>query len=134
MKGASNYLFVYGTLMKGFSNDFAKKLHSFSVLVGNATFPGRLYTVSWYPGAIHLPTASTRVHGEVYRLPSLPDLLPELDEYEDIYDDENLSLYIRRSIPVQMENGPILNCWVYLYNQVLTDLKVIDSGDFRKLS
>lgn len=134
MNVSSDYLFVYGTLMQGFDNDFAKKLHQFSNFEFNGFFSGILYAVSWYPGAIYVPDSQKRVFGEIYRLSAYANLLPELDEYEDINEDEKLSLYVRRMVPVTLKNGSVLNCWTYLYNQPIVGLKEIESGDFRNYS
>ena len=32
-------------------------------LVGEATIPGRLYKISWYPGVVASPEPGERVHG-----------------------------------------------------------------------
>ena len=134
MNTAPEYLFVYGTLMQGFDNDFAKKLHQFSTYKTNGSFPGMLYAVSWYPGAIYIPDAPKRVFGEIYELSAHANLLPELDEYEDVNEDEKLSLYLRQIVPVTLENGLVMNCWTYLYNQTVAGLEEVENGDFRNFS
>ena len=133
IKGA-DYLFVYGTLMRGFDNPFAEKMHRNSFFKGNGSFPGLLYKVDWYPGAIYKTDCLSMVYGEVFMVHNSVALLRDLDEYEDVFEDEDNSLYVRRSIPIEMENGSIVNCWTYLYNQPVTDLKLIESGNFRDVS
>ena len=125
------YLFVYGTLMKGFDNPFAEKLNKQSVFVGNGSFPGLLYQVDWYPGAVYSEEGGFRVFGEIYKIENAPELIKELDEYEDVFEDESVSLYVRRIVSIKMENDGVLDCWVYLYNQPVADLKQIESGLFR---
>ena len=127
----SEYLFVYGTLMKGFDNPFAEKLNKLSDFVGNGSFPGLLYQVDWYPGAVYSEEGGFAVFGEIYKMQNLPQLLKELDEYEDVFEDESVSLYVRRIVSIKMENDSVLDCWVYLYNQPVADLKQIESGLFR---
>jgi len=133
MKFFPEYLFVYGTLMKGFTNPFADKLNKLSDFVGKGSFPGLLYQVDWYPGAVYSEKSGFAVFGEIYKLQNPPQLLRELDEYEDVFEDESVSLYVRRVIPVKTENQKFLDCWVYLYNQPVADLAVITSGNFREI-
>lgn len=131
MYSHADFLFTYGTLMQGFDNPFAQKLHLLSTFEGPGSFPGTLYKISWYPGAVYEENGNNSVYGEVYRLTDSPSLLVELDEYEDVFEDEEKSLYLRKVIPVRMQNGSVVPCWVYLYNQTVTDLEKIENGDFR---
>lgn len=124
------FLFVYGTLMQGFQNPFALKLGQFSSFVGPGTFPGKLYRVSWYPGAVYLPDNSGTVFGEIYRLTDPETLLPMLDEYEEVHSDPDRSLYLRQIIPVIANNGAIFPCWTYIYNQSAEGLQEITDGKF----
>lgn len=130
MRSATDYLFVYGTLLQGFDNDFAKVLHKQAQFQGNGSFPGMLYAVSWYPGATHDPTSATRVYGEIYKMTDAAAMLHLLDEYEEVTTDEQASMYLRRIIPITLEGGTVLNCWTYLYNQPVTHLLKIESGKF----
>jgi gamma-glutamylcyclotransferase (GGCT)/AIG2-like uncharacterized protein YtfP len=132
MNMLSDYLFVYGTLMQGFNNPFAKKLHESAYFEDYGNFAGVLYAVSWYPGALYDPDSSGKVYGEVYRMKNATELISVLDEYEDVLPDETESLYIRRTIPVYTNQGQI-HCQTYLYNQPVTTLQLIASGDFRNL-
>jgi len=86
------------------------------------------------------PDAPTLVHGEIYQLHSL-DILKELDEYEDVLEDEAASLYVRKVVPVRdsqevVRGGEELvrDCWVYLYNQPVLDLPLIEDGYFKTTS
>ena len=133
MTASLEYLFVYGTLMQDFHNPFAEKLHECSVFEGNGAFPGLLYKVEWYPGAIHLPESTDMVYGEVYRIQDAADLLKELDAYEEVIEEQSASLYLRQVVPVKMEDQRMLNCWTYLYNQSTDVLTKIISGDFRNV-
>jgi gamma-glutamylcyclotransferase (GGCT)/AIG2-like uncharacterized protein YtfP len=126
-----DFLFTYGTLMQGFENPFAQRLHTSSTFEGKGSFPGLLYKISWYPGAVYDEKSESSVLGEVCRLKNNALLLPELDDYEDVFEDETKSLYLRKIIPIQMQDGSVLPCWVYLYNQDITDLEKIETGDFR---
>lgn len=123
-------LFTYGTLMQGFRNPYAEQLRAAADYMGKGHFSGRLYRVEWYPGAVFEAGAAGRVHGEIYRLRSL-DVLKELDEYEDVLEDEAASLYVRKVVPVQDSRGAATLCWVYLYNQPVEALPLIEDGCFR---
>ncbi|SEI85295.1 Uncharacterized conserved protein YtfP, gamma-glutamylcyclotransferase (GGCT)/AIG2-like family [Dyadobacter sp. SG02] len=123
-------LFTYGTLMQGFDNPYARKLRLFSNYIGKGYFNGKLFRVEWYPGALHEPDAPTRVHGEIYQLNSF-EILKELDEYEDVLEDETASLYVRKVVPARDDQGIVRDCWVYLYNQPVWDLPLIEDGCFK---
>lgn len=130
MEDQSPYLLVYGTLTRGFDNPFAARLRAHAVFTGEGFFSGKLYRISWYPGAVYEPESSAKVHGEIYQLPDFQKLIQELDAYEDVKEIESESLYVRRQIPVHLEDGKLLICWTYLYNQPLTDSLLLTSGRF----
>lgn len=123
------YLFVYGTLKRGFDNPFAKILEENARYVGNGSFPGRLFRISWYPAAIYEKDSTKRVQGEVYELVQQHEfVLKELDQYEDITPEN--SEYVRTLIEVTTEDGNLINCLVYLYNQPINGLIELESGLF----
>ncbi|PSL32469.1 gamma-glutamylcyclotransferase family protein [Dyadobacter jiangsuensis] len=123
-------LFTYGTLMQAFDNPYARKLRLSSNYIGKGYFNGKLFRVEWYPGALYEPDAPTPVHGEIYQLHSL-EILKELDEYEDVMEDESASLYLRKVVPVRDSQEVVRDCWVYLYNQPVSDLPLIEEGYFK---
>lgn len=125
-----DYLFVYGTLMNGFDNPFSAQLAAYSAFAGQGYFPGKLYWISYYPGALYIPGASTYVHGEIYRLRENKQLLTLLDEYEGVSPDVTKSLYLRQITPISTQNGDIIPCWTYIYNQTTEDLQEIADGKF----
>lgn len=123
------YLFVYGTLKRGFDNPFAKILEENAHFVANGSFPGRLFQVSWYPAAVHEKDSTKLVYGEVYQLVKQPEfVLNELDKYEDITPEN--SEYVRVIIKVTTEKGEAINCFVYLYNQPTDELVELEDGVF----
>lgn len=122
-------LFTYGTLKKGFDNAFAQRLHSNSNFLGGGYFQGRLYQIDWYPGAIYESGSDWKVFGEVFQIHD-PRLLHDLDEYEDVLEDEAASLYLRREVPIFLEDGTTKFCLTYIYNKPVEDLKMIASGIF----
>ena len=131
MTQGPDFLFTYGTLMRPFENPFARQLRSSSSFHSEGSFPGLLYRVSWYPGAVYRRELKTMVYGEIYKLNDPATLLPALDEYEDVLENESESLYLRRVIPVVLPDQSVLHCWVYLYNQAVDELELIEGGYFR---
>jgi gamma-glutamylcyclotransferase (GGCT)/AIG2-like uncharacterized protein YtfP len=132
MGNTSEFLFTYGTLMQGFDNPFTERLSMQSRFAGYGYFSGMLYQISWYPGAVYDEKSTSRVYGEIYQLSNESALWKELDEYEDVLEDENASLYLRRTVPVILTDLSVISCWTYLYNQSLEGLSFIPDGDFRK--
>jgi gamma-glutamylcyclotransferase (GGCT)/AIG2-like uncharacterized protein YtfP len=130
MEAQSPYLFVYGTLMRGFDNPFAAQLRAHATFVAEGYFPGRLYRISWYPGAVYEVESPTKVWGEIYQLLDFQNLIPKLDAYEDVQELDSESLYVRRQKPIWTENGSLFVCWIYLYNQSLTNALLLKNGKF----
>ncbi len=104
-------VFVYGTLMEGYSNHrhFLKGKAS---LRGPATMEGVLYHLpAGYPAMVE---GEGCVKGQVVELFALRSLeeIDVLDRFGEGRDD-NLYERVRRTVFV--DNGAPLNCWVYLY-------------------
>lgn len=98
-------VFVYGTLMNGHYNHFYMERDGIKFLGKGRADGFSLYNVTpYYPGAVREEGES--VLGEVYEVPDMR----ELDALEG-----NGFLYQREKIPVVMENGDILECWIYLW-------------------
>jgi gamma-glutamylcyclotransferase (GGCT)/AIG2-like uncharacterized protein YtfP len=123
------YIFVYGTLKSGFNNPFAKILKEHARFIGEGSFPGRLFRVSWYPAAVFESDSQKQVMGEIYQLVTKPEfVLNELDKYEDISPED--SEYIRTTIDVTLSDGKVISCFVYLFNQATDDLDELENGRF----
>ena len=136
----SNYLIVYGTLRPPFINPFAQFLRQHGRYVGEATFPGLLFSVEWfdtstYPGAIYQPDGDTRVDGIIYDIGiHKRAVFAYLDDYEGVgeaFDRPNE--YVRVVIPVRYRDA-IIACWVYLYNRPIDGKPLIASGDYVRYS
>jgi len=78
------HLFVYGSLMSSAAHQMGERLRREARLIGEATIQGRLYKISWYPGAVASGDPGERVHGEVYALDNPGRALAWLDAYEGI--------------------------------------------------
>ncbi len=73
------------------------------------------------------------VHGKVYEIENVDEILPLLDEYEGFYPDKpESSLFIRKVMNVLMENGENVRAFVYLYNGSVKGKKVLPTGIWEK--
>jgi gamma-glutamylcyclotransferase (GGCT)/AIG2-like uncharacterized protein YtfP len=103
------YVFVYGTLRQGGSNDITR-LQPAPRFVGHSSVRGWLYNLGDYPGlrldeSAHAPI----VLGEIYAITSaLEHLLDVIEGVAPVPNDE----YLRREIQVSL-NGEWLPCLIY---------------------
>jgi gamma-glutamylcyclotransferase (GGCT)/AIG2-like uncharacterized protein YtfP len=111
---SSSFIFVYGTLKRGFLNH--RVLNS-SVLKGlyQTTSPFPLFVDAYcVPYCVDSPGTGHRISGEVYAVS--PEVLEDLDELEGVADGR----YARKRIellpttPEEQEGFPILEAWAYL--------------------
>ena len=105
-------LFVYGTLMSGFSAHvflFDSEFVAYVVLYGARL----LHLEEGYPGVVEGEGA---VFGEVYRVDSLT--ISAVDLFEGLYEDfPERSVYVRVKKPVRLiPFGDFVDAWVYLLN------------------
>jgi gamma-glutamylcyclotransferase (GGCT)/AIG2-like uncharacterized protein YtfP len=127
----SDLLFVYGTLMRGYSHPMARLLSSNADFLGPASCRGRLYKVKHYPGLVLTDDESERVFGELYRLRAVDDLLRAFDMYEACGEGfPEPTQYVRQMLPVTLAEGTARDAWTYIYNLPLTGLTWIETGRF----
>jgi gamma-glutamylcyclotransferase (GGCT)/AIG2-like uncharacterized protein YtfP len=128
---ASDLLFVYGTLMRGFDHPMARLLAGHADCLGEVTCRGRLVLVKHYPGLLLSDAVADVVHGELFRLRVPDELLRELDMYEACGEGfPQPTEYLRELIEVTQPDGATRKAWTYLYNWPVTDLPRIVSGRF----
>ncbi len=114
------YVFVYGTLKRGFC--LHKYLHG-SRFVGEALLEGfKMYDLGSYPGII---PGQGLVWGEVYQVP--PGVLALLDEIEDEGEE-----YERRLVWVRLKGGGALEAFVYVYKDDVSGAQEVPSGKWSK--
>jgi gamma-glutamylcyclotransferase (GGCT)/AIG2-like uncharacterized protein YtfP len=127
----SDLLFVYGTLMRGYSHPMARLLSSNADFLGPASCRGRLYKVKHYPGLVLTDDESERVFGELYRLRAVDDLLRAFDMYEACGEGfPEPTQYMRQTLPVTLADGTESEAWTYIYNWPVEALARIESGRF----
>lgn len=120
------YLFLYGTLMRGLQAMDALPAGEYLQFVCESQIQGRLYDLGSYPG---LKEGAGLVVGEVYKVLH-PEVWEVLDPYEDYFPgDESGSLYLRQPIELMGEPG---SAWTYIYNQHVDEHNLIDDGDWRR--
>ncbi len=128
--GSSNLLFVYGTLRKSIGHPSYTYLSHYSDFVHYGWFPGHLYVVNNYPGAIFDPNSQNKIFGEIYQCPAIEKLLRRLDHYEECSEKfPKPHEYIRRQLPINLTQNQV-TAWVYLYNYPTEKLRLIESGDY----
>jgi gamma-glutamylcyclotransferase (GGCT)/AIG2-like uncharacterized protein YtfP len=125
----NSHLFVYGSLMSTAHHRMGERLRAEAKLVGAATLQGRLYRVSWYPGAAEGSDPEQRVHGELYALDAPAQALAWLDAYEGVAPGSRVpSEYARVERPVRLASGQEITAWVYLYQKDVGQLPLVADG------
>lgn len=119
----SAYIFVYGTLSSEGSSPESRLLIQNAEFIGHASFQGKLYNVSYYPGAVISENPEDKVYGEVYLLHNADFLLPMLDRYEEYGPDfTEPNEYLRKQQAVCLDKGGWIIAWVYIYNRPVDGL------------
>lgn len=118
--GAIEFLFVYGTLKRGFANRWSQRLWTQARFAGRGTLPGKLYDLGSYPALVEESSATAEVHGEVAELDD-PALLEQLDRYEG-------PQYERVLRHVRMEDGSSRPAWVYVFRSAPLRARLIPEG------
>lgn len=127
----SVYVFIYGTLRAGESNDIALVARRHELpepeRVGATSVPGTLHDFGDYPGWVPGGHAATRVTGDVYRI--APALVPVLDDIEEVYPGTP-GLFIRTTLPVPCAGSTHL-CIAYPVDAAAAAGRaVIEGGDW----
>jgi gamma-glutamylcyclotransferase (GGCT)/AIG2-like uncharacterized protein YtfP len=123
-------IFAYGTLDK--TAIFRDLVSSGRArFIGNGRIRAKLYDLGEYPGAVEHKRGY--VHGRLYEVKGIDEVLPLLDEYEEFYPDKpESSLFIRKVMWAVMESGERVKAFVYLYNGVVEENRLIPKGVWDK--
>lgn len=125
-------VFVYGTLMRG------ERLHHLIEAASPlpavpARTPGRLVDLGDYPGMIPARRGGQWVLGEYFEFQNRVSVLPQLDFVEEYRPtSEAHSLYLRRAVPVVLEDGTERQAWAYIYNRAYDPRRIILCGEWRR--
>ncbi len=126
-------VFVYGTLRRGFPLHYHLE-QSAPRFLGKGTIQARLYDLGEFPGALLSGNSADTVNGELYELTCAEEELRALDEVEE-YDPERpeQSIFIRRTVEVQLEDGKRTEAWAYFLPGEPTRARPIPSGDYEEV-
>jgi gamma-glutamylcyclotransferase (GGCT)/AIG2-like uncharacterized protein YtfP len=125
----ADLVFFYGTLMTPFNRAGRLRVDQHLVYSGRGTIAGALFDLGIYPAAV--PATDARIWGEVYEMMHPSIVLQALDELEGCRTGEpESSLYTRALTPVTIEDGRVVDAWVYFYNAPLGRAERIYSGDY----
>ena len=128
---ALEFLFVYGTLRKQSATRLHPLLADYCVYCSPGFMHGKLYEVRGYPGAIVSGDSHDRIFGELYRILNRKRALTRLDDYEECSNKFPLPHeYSRKRLPIALPGGGSVVAWVYLYNDDVSKLRQIVSGDY----
>lgn len=133
MESARTYLFVYGTLRRGFSSPILDLLAGDIEWKGKAVIKGELYNIGDYPGATPSKNGKSIVVGELIEILKPEKVWNILDQYEGC-DNKNDAVpeYVRRKELVQLADDEIIEAWIYWYNLPVTGKRRIRSNDYLK--
>ncbi|HWB92736.1 MAG TPA: gamma-glutamylcyclotransferase family protein [Puia sp.] len=109
------YLFVYGTLRKGYDLKLKSKVSGDMQYVGQGKVGASLYDIGRYPGAVR-SAAGDEVIGDVFLVTDPERVLRILDKYEGIAADGRPSEFVRKRNRVRLRSGKQVTAWVYWYN------------------
>ncbi|NNE87849.1 MAG: gamma-glutamylcyclotransferase [Silicimonas sp.] len=131
MTSEPNVIFTYGTLRPDLGD--RPEAHAFrasATHLGPASFQGKLYAISWYPGVVDSTDPSDRVTGDLYEIGTGPDFFEKLDTYEGCAPPWPEPYEYIRAIRDVTFNGRTESAWIYLFNWPITNQTCIESGDF----
>ena len=129
---ASNRLFVYSSLRKGFQHTDYDYIAEFFSFISYGKVAGSLSILNDVPVATNGGTHSF-IKGELYEIKKKKNIsyaMGQLDGYEGLVVEENeIPLYRRELTKVFLDDGSESEAWVYWYNGDVAGLPIIPSGD-----
>ena len=113
---ATDFLFVYGTLRRGF-----RLHHHLKRLGAHFVANGKVQAVSFdlgeFPGARPSTKPARTIEGELYRLHKVENTLGVLDQVEGFFPrNPGRSLFQRATTTVFLPNGQQRLAWIYWWN------------------
>ena len=124
------YLFVYGTLRKGFSSPIYKSIVEDIEWMGYSRVKGKLFDIGEYPGAVPCESENYIV-GEIIKIKAPAKVLELLDDYECCYPgNTKRSEYERKKEWFELKDGTRVEAWIYWYNLPVKNRQPIPSNDY----
>jgi gamma-glutamylcyclotransferase (GGCT)/AIG2-like uncharacterized protein YtfP len=127
----SSYLFVYGSLLRGFHSEAYQYISQYFEFAGAATVKGLLFDMGDFPAAVETD-GDHFVKGELYKLKqddSYNWAFGQLDDYEGVVvEADEQQLYKRALVKAWCNNTEYIS-WIYWYNAGVAGKPVIASGD-----
>jgi gamma-glutamylcyclotransferase (GGCT)/AIG2-like uncharacterized protein YtfP len=126
-----DHFFFYGTLMPQFAPLQLREVLIELQPVGDGCAPGILYDLGAYPGAVFSERSPTQIFGRVFRALAVDRVFEPLDRYEG-YDPSSpdTSEYLRKRLPITLDDGSTIVCWAYEYNGSLAAASIVPDGRY----
>lgn len=128
---ASHYIFVYGSLRRGFHSPAYEYISRYFNFFGDAKVKGRLFDLGEYPAAAPVQDDSFII-GELYIIKDENEFswaIAQLDDYEGVVVEAGEQPLYRREIVDVFFNDAIVPAWIYWYNGDVSGKPIIESGD-----
>jgi gamma-glutamylcyclotransferase (GGCT)/AIG2-like uncharacterized protein YtfP len=125
------FLFTYGTLSTGQAPSSVVSLMKSLKRHGKGYIRGRLYDLGDFPGVVLSESPRNKVFGDIFELPTDGSILKQIDRYEEFSPRKpKSSLFVRKRVPVKLDNGEQIECWTYVYNGQVPRTRRISSGNY----
>ena len=131
---ASYFIFVYGSLRKGFQSSAYEYISRYFNFFGEAKVKGKLFDLGEYPAAIPV-SEDAFIIGELYIVKNENEFswaIAQLDDYEGVLVEPGEQPLYRREIADSFINDAIVPAWIYWYNGSVEGMKEIATGDVLK--
>lgn len=131
MEKNNEYLFVYGSLRKGYGHAMYRFVEAHFIWISAARVKGVLHDAGEYPAAMPAEPPAF-IAGELYRLKAdsiADDVWQHLDDYEGLFPLPGEVPLFRREQTIVQTGNDFVNAWIYWYDLPADDLPVIASGD-----
>lgn len=126
-----NYLFVYGTLRKGFKNPILNEVMDNVKFIENGFIQASLFDIGEYPGIVPNNDKKSVVKGDVFEINDSKKVFKILDNYEGFYiRNINKSEYLRSKALIELSTGNKIIAWVYWYNFSVEGKQKINNSDY----
>lgn len=131
MKDEILFLFVYGTLRRGFHNAAFQYITPYFVHEADGKVKGSLYDLGEYPAAI--PTTNGHfIIGELYKAKSVEEFnwaISQLDDYEGVHPEEGEFQLYERALTTVYADKKEYTAWIYWYKGNTAGAPLVESGD-----